>query len=45
MSEKEKRDNQELYNANYNKDLIAEMLRAKDLCYEYNSIKPSEKKI
>ena len=43
MTEKEKRDNQELYDANYNKELMEEMEKAKDLCFEYNSIKPSER--
>ena len=42
MTEKEKRDNQELYDANYNQELIEEMKRAKDLCFEYNSLKPSD---
>lgn len=41
MTEKEKRDNQELYDGNYNKELIEEMKRAKDLCFEYNQIRPS----
>lgn len=31
----------ELYDANYNKDLEIERLKAKDLCFEYNNIKPS----
>lgn len=43
MTEKQKRDNQELYDCNYNQDLIEEMKRAKDLCFEYNNIKPSER--
>ena len=43
MTEKEKRDNQELYDANYSKELMEEMEKAKDLCFEYNSIKPSER--
>ena len=41
MDEKEKRDAGLLYDANYNEDLIQEMQHAKDLCFEYNHIKPS----
>ena len=41
MTEKEKRDLGILYDANNDPDLGAEMLACKDLCYEYNSIKPS----
>ena len=43
MTEKEKRDNQELYDANYNQELTKEMKKAKDLCFEYNNIKPSNR--
>lgn len=45
MTEKEKRDKQELYNANYDNEIIEEMKKTKDLCYEYNNIKPSERKL
>lgn len=38
MTEKEKRDSQQLYDANYNNDLIEEMKKAKSLCFKYNSI-------
>lgn len=41
MTEKQKRDNQELYDGNYDKELIAEMQKAKDLCFKYNNIEPS----
>lgn len=41
MNEKEKMLSGELYDANYNKELENERLQAKDLCYEYNNIKPS----
>lgn len=41
MTEKEKRDNQELYDANYNQNLIEEMKKAKQLCFEYNNMNPS----
>ena len=40
MTEKEKRDNGELYSPNYDEELIAEMRKAKELCYEYNNINP-----
>lgn len=32
----------ELYDANYNSELIAERQRCKDLCHEYNMITPSQ---
>ena len=41
MSEKEKMLAGELYDANYNEELINERLKNKDRCYEYNNIKPS----
>lgn len=41
MEEKEKMLLGELYDANYNETLEQERLKAKDLCYEYNNIKPS----
>lgn len=42
MTEKEKMLAGELYDANYNEDLIKEREKAKDLCFAYNKIKPSE---
>ena len=42
MTEKEKRDNGELYDANYDKELLAEMLKTKELCYEYNNVRQTE---
>lgn len=42
MDEKEKMLAGELYDANYNKDLMEERLIAKDKCFEYNNIKPSK---
>lgn len=42
MTEKEKRDCGILYDANYDKDLGAEMLACKDKCYEFNALKPSQ---
>lgn len=44
MSEKEKCRRGELYDANYDKELIAERQRCKDLCFEYNHLRPSELK-
>ena len=44
MTEKEKRDIGELYDANYDKELLDEMLKTKELCYEYNNLRPSETK-
>ena len=41
MEEKEKMLAGELYDANYNKELEEERRKAKDLCYEYNQVKPS----
>ncbi len=42
MTEKEKMLLGEIYNANYDKELIEERVRVKDLCFEYNNLKPSE---
>ena len=41
MTEKEKMIAGELYDANYNEDLINERYIAKDKCYDYNKLKPS----
>ena len=41
MTEKEKMLKGEIYDANYNEDLIAERAKAKDLCFAYNAIPPS----
>lgn len=43
MTEKEKRDSGELYDANYNQEMIQEREKAKNLFFLYNSIQPSEK--
>ena len=43
-TEKEKRDNQELYDGNYNEEMMQEREKVKDLCFEYNLIKPSNRK-
>ena len=42
MTEKEKMLLGEIYNANYDKELIEERASAKDLCYEYNNLRPSK---
>lgn len=42
MTEKEKRDRGEIYDANNDADLGAEMLKCKDICFKYNSLKPSK---
>ena len=39
MTEKEKRDAGELYYAGAESDFLDEVIRAKDLCYEYNQIR------
>ena len=43
MTEKDKMLAGELYDANYNKNLEKERERAKDLCYEFNKLKPSDR--
>lgn len=42
MTEKEKKQNQMLYDANYDKELTDERLKAKDMCYDYNLLRPYE---
>lgn len=42
MTEKEKMLAGKLYDANYNPDLIAERKVAKNLCYEFNHLRPSD---
>lgn len=42
MSEKEKMIKGELYNADYDEELIFEREKAKDLCFELNNTKPSD---
>jgi acetyltransferase-like isoleucine patch superfamily enzyme len=42
MTEKEKMARQMLYDANYDKELINDRNKAKDLCFEYNGIRPSD---
>lgn len=42
MTEKEKMQKQMLYDANYDEDLIRERTVCKELCYEYNQLRPSQ---
>lgn len=42
MTEKEKMLAGLLYDANYNEALMEERLKCKDLCYEFNQLRPSE---
>lgn len=42
MSEKEKMLAEELYDANYDKELIKDRYEAKDICFEYNNLKSSD---
>ncbi len=42
MTEKEKMQRQMLYDANYDKELLAERVRAKELCYDFNQLRPSD---
>ena len=41
MTEKEKMLAGEIYDANYDKELIQERIKVKDLCYKYNNLMPS----
>lgn len=41
MTEKEKMLAGMIYDANYDKDLMQERLKCKDLCYELNQLRPS----
>ena len=42
MTEKEKMQKQMLYDANYDRELIRERAVAKELCYDFNSLRPSD---
>ena len=44
MNEKEKMLAGEIYDANNDINLINERIKAKDLCYEYNNLRPSQVK-
>lgn len=43
MTEKEKMLASQIYNANDDTELLMARIRTKDLCYEYNNLKPSQK--
>ncbi len=42
MTEKDKMLVGEIYDANYDKELIEERFNTKDKCFEYNNAKPSD---
>ena len=42
MTEKDKMQQQMLYDANYDTELIRERQVAKDLCYQFNQLRPSD---
>lgn len=42
MTEKEKMQRQMLYDANYDEELLNERKRAKELCFDYNALRPSD---
>lgn len=42
MTEKEKMLNYEIYNPNYDEELIKERTLTQDLCFEYNNLRPSD---
>ncbi|MCH5253048.1 MAG: sugar O-acetyltransferase [Lachnospiraceae bacterium] len=43
MTEKEKAAAGYLYNANYDEEILSDINRCSDLCYEFNKIKPSNR--
>lgn len=42
MTEKEKMLNNLMYDANYDLELYEDRAKVKDLCFEFNNLKPSE---
>lgn len=44
MTEKEKMLAHKLYDANFDKELEAERIKCKEMCYIYNKLRPSEEK-
>ena len=42
MTEKEKRDLGMIYNANYDLEIGRDLVKCKDICFEYNQIRPSQ---
>lgn len=45
MTEKEKMLNNLMYDANYDIELLNDRNKAKDLCFEFNNLKPSESEL
>lgn len=43
MTEKEKAAAGYLYNANYDEEILAEISRCNDLCFEFNQLRPSDR--
>ena len=43
MTEKEKMGRQMLYDANYDSELQQERIACKELCYDYNALRPSQR--
>lgn len=44
MKELEKMLKGEIYNANYDEEILKIRQKAQDLCYEFNQIRPSNRK-
>lgn len=44
MTEKEKAAAGYLYNANYDEDILKSITKCNDLCYEFNQLRPSQRK-
>ena len=42
VTEKEKREHGQIYNPNYDEELRREMINAQELCFDYNSLRPSD---
>ncbi len=42
MTEKEKMLAHKMYDANYDKEILAERVKAKELCYDFNQLRPSD---
>jgi galactoside O-acetyltransferase len=42
VTEREKMQNGFLYDANYNEEIVKEREKSKDLCFEYNKLRPSD---
>ena len=45
MTEKEKMVTKKLYDANYDETLYKERTEAKNLCYDYNQLRPSDEEL